>query len=189
MKVADFTTNPVWDEWTMDVEASVGSSIAQDRLQARGYRLVEPVKESDDGVFTMLARSDGRDVDSGMKRMNGKLMLAAAVGITLVLLVMMAEGIGGERTVVPPLLLAAVILGGMGLNRLREPVRRRRGKLMEVTISPTPDGGCRVLAKGALIPDAEAEPSPPAERASSERTLLEDLRVADGKGKSGEKRR
>ena len=188
MNVADFTTNPVWDEWTMDVEASVGSSIAQDRLQARGYRLVEPVKESDDGVFTMLARSDGGGPASDAKRTNGKMMLAAAVGITLVLLVMMAENIGGERTVVPPLLLAAVILGGMGMNRLREPAKRRRGKLMEVTISPTPDGGCRVLAKGALIPDAAEEPAPPAERAASERGLLEDLRVADGKGKSREKR-
>ncbi len=183
MKVADFTTNPVWDEWTMDVEASVGSSIAQDRLTARGYRLVEPVKESDDGVYTMLARLD--DIADGAKRTNGKLMLAAAVGITLVLLVMMAESIGGERTVVPPLLLAAVVLGGMGLSRLREPARRRR-KLMEVTISPMPDGGCRVLAKGALIPDTAAEPSTPAEQAASEQTLLEDLRVADGKGKSGE---
>ena len=102
---------------------------------------------------------------------------------------MMAENIGGERTVVPPMLLAAVILGGLGLNRLREPERRRRSKLMEVTISPTPDGGCRVLAKGALIPDAADEPPPPTERAASERTLLEDLRVADGKGKPGEKRR
>lgn len=187
MKAADFTTNPVWDEWTMDVEAKVGCGFAQDSLKARGYRLVEPVKEAD-GVYTMLASLD-QTIDAA-KRTNGKLMLAAAVGITFVLLVMMAEGFGGERTVVPMLLLAAVVLGGMGMNRLREPARRRR-KLMEVTISPMPDGGCRVLAKGALLPDAAPSPAP-SSSADQEKpdggALLEDLRASERKDKSGEKR-
>lgn len=189
MKAADFTTNPVWDEWTMDVEAKVGCGFAQDSLKARGYRLVEPVKETD-GIYTMLASLD-QTIDAA-KRTNGKLMLAAAFGITFVLLVMMAEGIGGERTVVPLLLLAAVVLGGMGMNRLREPARRRR-KLMEVTISPMPDGGCRVLAKGALLPDAAPSPGPSAAPSADQETpdggaLLEDLRASESKNKRGEKR-
>ncbi len=185
MKAADFTTNPVWDEWTMDVEAKVGCGFAQDSLKSRGYRLLEPVKETD-GVYTMLASLD-QTIDAA-KRTNGKLMLAAAVGVTFVLLMMMAQGFGGERTVVPILLLATVILGGMGMNRLREPARRRR-KLMEVTISPMPDGGCRVLAKGALIPDAASAPAPSAPQEKPDGgALLEDLRASESKDKRGEKR-
>jgi len=185
VKAADFTTNPVWDEWTMDVEAKVGCGFAQDSLKSRGYRLLEPVKEID-GVYTMLASLD-QTIDAA-KRTNGKLMLAAAVGVTFVLLMMMAQGFGGERTVVPILLLATVILGGMGMNRLREPARRRR-KLMEVTISPMPDGGCRVLAKGALIPDAASAPAPSAPQEKPDGgALLEDLRASESKDKRGEKR-
>ena len=53
-------------------------------------------------------------------------MLAGGVVLTIVLLVMLAEDIGAERSIVSLPLLIAVLLGGMGLNRLRDPALRIR---------------------------------------------------------------
>ena len=153
MKGVDFTSRPVWSEWTMDVPAEEGSRMAKERFIARGYKMVDPVQENEDGSFTLTATWES-PVEAKARR-SGKMLLVAAAAITLVVLVVMARGIGDERLAGVPLL-AAVILGGMGMNRLREPARKER-RLMQLTVSPMVNGGCRVLAKGALLPEHTAD--------------------------------
>ena len=181
MTSPDFTSRPVWDEFTMDVPAAEGFKTAGDRLQRLGYRLVGPGGEREDGTYRVTGSLDWSP--AARRRRNGKIMLAAAVGLTLVLLVMMARDIGDDRAVVSVPLLAAVLLGGLGMNRLREPLRPEH-KVMEVTVIPTQDGHCRVLIKGTFVSGPVSiteEPLTAAETAAAEQGLLEDVRVVEGR--------
>ena len=186
MTVPDFTSRPVWDEWTMDVPAAEGFETAKDRLQKLGYRLAGPGGEREDGSYRVMGSLDRSPATR--RRNNGKLMLAAAVGLTLVLLVMMAGDTGGNREIVSVLLLAAVLLGGLGMNRLREPLRPEH-KVMEVTVIPAQEGHCRVLIKGTFVSGPVSiteEPPTAAETAAAEQGLLDDVRVVEGRGNSPE---
>ena len=186
MTVPDFTSRPVWDEWTMDVPAAEGFETARDRLQKLGYRLVGPGEEREDGSYRVMGSLDRSPAIR--RRREGKLMLGAAVALTLVLLVMMARDIGGDRAVVSVPLLAAVLLGGLGMNRLREPLRPEH-KVMEVTVIPTQQGHCRVLIKGTLVSGPVSmteEPLTAAETAAAEQALLEDVRVVEGRSDAPE---
>ena len=182
---ADFTSRPLWSEWTMDVPAAEGCKQSQDWFVRHGYRLLEPVRENEDGSYRIVASLE--ESSGARRRRHGKLMLAAAVALTLVLLVMMARDIGGDRATVSLPLLAAVLLGGLGMNRLREPVRSGH-KVMEATVSPTPDGGCRMLLKGTMVfgPVSVTEEPPTAgESAAAEQALLKDMRIVEGSRSSG----
>ena len=154
--------------------------MAQAQLEARGYRLSEPVSAGDDGSCTVVM---GHEQTLGARqRRSGKLMLVAAVALTLVLLVMMARDIGGDRAIVSGPLLVAVILGGLGMNRLRTSLRSER-RVMEVTSSPTPDGGCRVVARGEISsgPMAITDDPPTGKQvAAAQEALSEDMRAAEG---------
>lgn len=185
MTSPDFTSRPVWDEFTMDVPAGEAFEMSRERLRSLGYRLVEAATEREDGSSRVVATLDRTPA---ARRRSGKLMLGAAVALTLVLLVMMARDIGGDRAVVSVPLLAAVLLGGLGMNRLRESSRPEQ-KVMEITVLPTQDGHCRVLIKGTLVSGpvaATEEPPTAAETAASEQALLEDMRVVEGRRGSTE---
>ncbi len=180
MTTPDFTSRPVWDEFTMDISAGEAFEMSRERLRTLGYRLIESVTESEDGSSRVVASLDRSP--AARRRRSGKLMLGAAVALTLVLLVMMARGIGDDRMVVSVPLLAAVLLGGLGMNRLREPLRQEH-KVMEITVLPAQEGHCRVLIKGTLVSGPVAiteDPPTAAETAASEQGLLEDMRVVQG---------
>lgn len=186
MTTPDFISRPVWDELTMDVPAGEAFEMSRERLRSLGYRLVEAAAEREDGSSRVVATLDR--APAARRRRSGKLMLGAAVALTLVLLVMMARGIGDDRVVVSVPLLAAVLLGGLGMNRLREPSRQEQ-KVMEITVLPTQEGHCRVLIKGTLVSGplaATEEPPTAAETAASEQALLEDMRVVEGRRGSTE---
>ena len=170
---------PLSSEWTMDVPPREGCEAAQARLSERGYRLAEPVEQDEEGNCRM-TMSHERTLGA-RQRNQGKLMLVVAVALTLVLLVMMAREIGGREIVSVPLL-AAVLLGGIGMNRLRVPLRHER-RTMEVTVSPATDGGCRVVAKGETSSGPTAltdEPPTKAQVAAAEAALAEDMRAVEG---------
>lgn len=186
MTVPDFTSRPVWDEMTMDVPAGEAFETARERLRTLGYRQLEPVGEREDGSWRVTASLDRSP--AALRRRNGKIMLAAAVAMTLVLLVMMARDIGGDRAIVSGPLLVAVLLGGFGMNRLREPLRPEH-KVMEITVIPMQEGHCRVLIRGTLVSGpvaATEEPPTKAEAAAAEQALLEDMRVVEGRRGSRE---
>lgn len=167
-------------EWTMDVPPREGSDLAQARLSERGYRLVEPVEQDEDGNCRMMM-SHERTLGA-RQRNQGKMMLVVAVALTLVLLVMMARDTGGNREIVSGLLLAAVILGGLGMNRLRVPLRREL-RTMEVTVSPAADGGCHVVVKGETSSGPTSitdEPPTRAQVAAAKAALAEDMRAVEG---------
>ena len=170
---------PLSSEWTMDVPPREGSDLAQARLSERGYRLTEPVEQDEDGNCRVMM-SHERTLGAPQRK-QGKLMLVVAVALTLVLLVMMARDTGGNREIVSGLLLVAVILGGLGMNRLRVPLRRER-RTMEVTVSPVADGGCRVVAKGETSSGPTSitdEPPTRAQVAAAEAALAEDMRAVE----------
>ena len=172
MKTAEPIGAPLSSEWTRNVPAGEGCELARLRLEARGYRLSEPVKQSGDGVCQMTMNHE-RTLGVRRRR-SGKLMLAVAVALTLVLLVMMARDIGGERAIVSGPLLVAVLLGGLGMNRLRLPLRHER-RTMAITISPIPDGGCCVLAQGETLSGPVAvtdDPPTAAEVAAAEASAV-----------------
>ncbi len=180
MTSPDFTSRPVWDEFTMDVPAAEAFETARQRLRSLGYRLVEAAADNEDGNARVVGTLDWSP--AARRRRSGKLMLVAAVALTLVLLVMMARDIGGDRAVVSVPLLAAVLLGGLGMNRLREPLRQEH-KVMEVTVIPAQEGHCRVLIKGTFVSGPVAiteEPPTTAETAASEQALLRDMRAVHG---------
>ncbi len=188
MTIPDFTSRPVWDEMTMDVPPGEAFETARERLRTLGYRPIEPVAEREDGSLRVIASLDRSP--AALRRRNGKIMLAAAVAMTLVLLVMMARDIGGDRAIVSFPLLVAVLLGGLGMNRLREPMRPEH-KVMEITVIPTQEGHCRVLIKGTLVSGPVApteEPPTKAQAAAAEQGLLEDMRVVEGRRGSREDR-
>ncbi len=171
---------PLSSEWTMDVPPREGSDLARARLSERGYRLAEPVEQDEDGSCRVMM-SHERTLGA-RQRNQGKLMLVAAVALTLVLLVMMARDTGGNREIVSVLLLVAVLLGGVGLNRLRVPLRREH-RTIEVTVSAA-SNGCRVVANGVVSPGPVAiteEPPTRAQIAAAEEALLEDMRVVEGR--------
>jgi hypothetical protein len=177
---------PLSSEWTMDVPPREGSDLARARLSERGYRLAEPVEQDGDGNCRVMM-SHERTLGA-RQRNQGKLMLVAAVALTLVLLVMMARDTGGNREIVSGLLLVAVLLGGIGLNRLRVPLRHER-RTMTVTVSPATDGGCRVVAKGETSSDSTAitdEPPTKAQVAAAEAALAEDMRAVEGRSSATE---
>ena len=101
---------------------------------------------------------------------------------------MMARDIGGDRAIVSGPLLVAVLLGGLGMKKLAKPVRSER-RVMEVTASPVPDGGCCLVAKGSIESGPVAitdDPPTTAETAAAEQALLEDMRVLEGRRESTE---
>lgn len=180
MKTAELIGTPLSSEWTWDVPASEGCEMARLRLEARGYRLSEPVQEVTGGVCR-LTMSHERTLGV-RRRMSGKIMLLAAVALTLVLLVMMARDIGGERLIVSGPLLVAVLLGGLGMNRLRAPLRHER-RIVEVTVSPTTDGGCRAAVNGETLSGPMAvtdDPPTAAEVGAAQEALQEDVRAVEG---------
>ncbi len=167
-------------EWTLDVPPREGCETAQARLSERGYRLAGPVEQDEDGNRRM-TMSHERTLGA-RQRNQGKLMLVVAVALTLVLLVMMARDTGGNREIVSGLLLVAVILGGLGMNRLRVPLRSEH-RTMEVTVSPATDGGCRVVAKGQTSSGPASITDDPPTRtqiAAAEAALVEDMRAVEG---------
>ena len=180
------TSTPLSSEWTVDVPARESCEQARARLEMRGYRLDEPVSEGEDGSCRVVM-SHERTLGAHRRR-NGKIMLAVAVALTLVLLVMMARDIGGDRAIVSGPLLVAVLLGGLGMNLLRTSLRSER-RTVEVAASPVRDGGCRVLAKGEVSFGPLAityDPPTAAETAAAERAMLEDMRVLEGRSGSTE---
>lgn len=183
----DFTSRPVWDEFPMDVPVDEAFEISQQRLWKMGYRPIELVTGNEDGSCRVVASLDRSP--AVRRRRDGKIMLASAVALTLALLVMMAREIGGDGMAVSIPLLAAVLLGGLGMNRLREPLRPEH-KVMEVTVIPTQEGHCRVLIKGTFVskPVAPTEAPPTqAEAKAVEQRLQEDIRVVEGRRDSGDK--
>ena len=177
MSTVDFSSKPLWSEWVHDEPTPSAFETVQAHLKHRGYRVHE--LENEDGRYRILASRES--LLGARKRRTGKLMLAGGVVLTIVLLVMLAEDIGAERSIVSLPLLIAVLLGGMGLNRLRDPALRIRN-LLEVQISPMADGRSHVLTKGASgpVPDSN-EPSPPSaeQEAAAEKALLEDMHVGE----------
>ncbi|MCY4581853.1 MAG: hypothetical protein OXE50_03485 [Chloroflexi bacterium] len=185
MTIPDFTSRPVWDEMSMDVPADEAFETARERLRTLGYKPIEPVGEQEDGSLRVTASLDRSP--AVVRRRNGKLMLAAAVAMTTVVLFMMASDIGGDRAIISGPLLVAVLLGGFGMNRLREPLRPEN-KVMQVTVIPMQEGHCRVLIRGTLVAGLVApteEPPTKAEAAAAEQALLEDMRVVEGRRGSG----
>lgn len=55
------------------------------------------------------------------RRLQGKLLLGLGIALTLVTFVLLAWQISTERAVVSPILLLAVVFGGWGLGKLKEP--------------------------------------------------------------------
>ena len=185
MKTAEPIGTPISSEWTMEVSASEACELARLRLEARGYRLNGPAEENEDGCCRVVM--DHERTLGARQRRSGKLMLAVAVALTLVLLVMMARDIGSDRVIVSGPLLVAVLLGGLGMNRLRTPLRSER-RTMNVSVTVMPDG-CGVLVKGATASGPVAitdEPPTAAEVAAAEQALLEDMRVVEGRSGSTE---
>ncbi len=179
------TTEPIGtslsSEWTMDIPAREACERAQLRLEARGYRLCGPVEENEDGCCRVVMTNE-RTLGVGQRR-QGKLMLALAIALTLVLLVMMARDIGGDRAIVSGPLLVAVLLGGFGMNRLRTPLRPER-RTMDVSIAVMPDGCCCVLAKGEIdfgVLAITDDPPTKAQLTAVGEALSEDMRVVEGR--------
>ena len=141
-------------EWTVASPASAVYDETRERLRGAGFTLCAertPEVAVGGAAFegTFAARRDV--VLDARRRRTGKIMLGLGIGLTVVLLVMLAEGIGAERSIVSAPLLVAVILGGLGMERLRNPERRVR-RLIEVRVAGTPDGGALLTAKGGLGP-------------------------------------
>ena len=177
MSTVDFSSKPLWSEWVHDEPTPAAFETVQAHLKHRGYRVHE--SENEDGRYRILASRES--LLGARKRRTGKLMLAGGVVLTIVLLVMLAEDIGAERSIVSLPLLIAVLLGGMGLNRLRDPALRIRN-LLEVHISPMADGRSHVLTKGASgpVPDSNESSPPSAEQeAAAEKALLDDMHVGE----------
>ncbi len=141
----------------MDVSAEEGCRRAQDSLTAGGYRLLEPVRKSDDGTYTLRA-------GSGSKRRfiirNAHLIFAGSMVLSAVTLVATAVAeatmdLEGDAPIIPMLILLFGILMGAGGLREARKLPKMNPKLMEVTVLPTMDGRCRVLVKGAFTPAAK----------------------------------
>lgn len=185
MKTAEPIGTPLSSEWTMEVPAREACELARLRLEARGYRLNGAVEENEDGCCRVVMDHE-RTLGARQRRI-GKLMLVVAVALTLVLLVMMAREIGGREIVSVPLLVA-VLLGGFGMNRLRTPLRSEH-RTMDVSVTVMPDGCCCVLARGATESGPMAvtdDPLTAAQVAAAEESLLEDMRVLEGRSGSTE---
>ena len=164
---ADFASSPAWDTWLMDVSAEEGCRRAQDSLTARGFRLLEPVKKSDDGSYTLRAGTSKRRF---LVRF-APLVLASSMIFAVVTLVAVAileaAVLDFERGGTVLLMLACLATIAMGAGGLREARKlpKMNPKLMEVTVLPTTDGRCRVLVKGAPMPAAkQADLRDPEER-------------------------
>lgn len=151
----DYRNDYPWTrELTVESPAADVYGEVRERLRGAGFTLLterapeaEPGAAAFEGAFT--AKRD--IVLDARRRRTGKIMLGFGIGLTVVLLVMLAEGIGAERSIVSPLLLVAVILGGLGMERLRNPEQRVR-RLLEVRVTSAPDGGALIAAKGGLGP-------------------------------------
>ena len=123
-------------------------------LRRAGYRVRGALPP---GAAAQPERFDGRftavrdvSVNAGRRRV-GKIALALGALLTLVLLVLIAEDIATERNVISAPLLFAVVLGGFGMERLRDPEGRIR-KLIEVRVTGGPDGQARVAVQGGAGP-------------------------------------
>ena len=93
-------------------------------LLDRGFRLNQteaPSTDAEPGGFSAGLRGVRDQVVDAEQRRRGKLMLAGAGAIVLAVLVAVAAGAGDSREILSPTLLVAVVLGGMGLNKLRNP--------------------------------------------------------------------
>ncbi len=142
-----------WEREVASPAAQVYEETAQ-RLRGAGFSLrdaqpPEAAAEAErfDGKF--MAKRDV--VLDARKRRVGKIAFGVGVVLTIVLLIMLAEGIGAERGIISTPLLVAVILGGFGMNRLREPEQRVR-KLIEVSVMGAVGGGARLIARGGSGP-------------------------------------
>ncbi len=144
--------------WTWEQEVASPATQAYEEaaqcLRGAGFRLREAQPpeaaaepERFDGKF--MAKRDV--VLDARKRRTGKIALGVGVALTVILLIMLAEDIGAERGIISTPLLVAVILGGFGMNRLREPEQRVR-KLIEVSVTDAPGGGARLIARGGSGP-------------------------------------
>ncbi len=99
-----------------------------DLLRSRGYDVEEtepPTAEADAANFRGGLRGVSETAINARRRKQGKLLLAAAVAAMLVMLALLTQGYQ-ERSVMSPPLVAIVVLGGMGLSRLRDPARSMR---------------------------------------------------------------
>ena len=153
---ADFASSPAWDTWPMDVSAEEGCRRAQDSLTARGFRLLEPVKKSDDGSYTLRAGTSKRR----FLIRNAHLFFAGSMVLSAVTLVATAVAeatmdIKGDAPIIPMLIMLFGILMGAGGLREARKLPKMNLKLMEVTVLPTTDGRCRVLVKGTPMPVAK----------------------------------
>ena len=142
-----------WERETASPPLTVYEECAR-RLRRAGFRLrdAQPPEASAQGEEFSGRFVATRDVVlNSRRRRTGKIALALGVGMTLALFVMIAEDIGAERGIISAPLLAAVVLGGIGMSRLAEPEQRLR-KLLEVSVSGSPEGGARVAARGGAGP-------------------------------------
>lgn len=119
------------------------------RLDNHKYELIDALPldvEAADFEGRFIAK---RDIDiTSVKRRNGKIMLFAAIVGTIGLFVMLAEDIWADRAIISTPLLGVVVLGGLGLNRLNIPVRKKR-EVMEFLIQGKTNGSTNVTVKGA----------------------------------------
>ncbi len=89
-----------------------------------GFHLNEteaPSTGAGPGTFSAALRGVRDRVVDAEQRRRGKIMLAGAGAIVLAVLVAVAMGAGDSREILSPTLLVSVVLGGMGLNKLRNP--------------------------------------------------------------------
>lgn len=130
----------------------VYEAFAQAVVRAR-YRLVVPGPHGAASARSSPNHFEARrDIaPDAQRRRLGKVMLGVGVIATTVLMIMMAEGIATSRASTSLPLLLAVIIGGIGMNRLRDPEGRTR-KLLEVEIISEQDGAIVRAWGGAGLP-------------------------------------
>ena len=120
-----------------------------ERLNDKKYELIDSLPadlEASDFESRFIAT---REIDiTSIKRRNGKIMLFAAIVSTFGLFVMLAEDIWAERGIISTPLLAVVVLGGLGLNRLNIPVRKKR-EIMEFFVQGKSGSSTTITVKGA----------------------------------------
>lgn len=128
-------------------------------LQGQGYSIREtdppPAGASRFRGSFRAIRDTVLDAD---KRRQGYIMLAAGAAITLVMLVVYITELTTNRFLASAPLLPAVLLGGLGLSRLREPAQRVR-QVVVTRFEALGAGGGLHLTVQAGVGRAEGEDS------------------------------
>ncbi len=107
-----------WERQVQGATEATVSAAMGELLAARGFKR----SDSPDAGATWV-----RDtvLDAAYRR-TGKVRLAGAGVLIMVVLIAIALGAGDSRELLSPILLGAVVLGGMGLNRLKDPAKIHR---------------------------------------------------------------